>query len=414
MSSTLFHFQRCIGRGGYGEVYVANRRGEAGLEQLVAVKVLRPDLEKPDDALARLRDEAKMLAMLDHPVIVQIVDLTQVEGRIAMVMEYVDGIDLSRLARGEHEVPPRVVLEVMAEIAEALDTAYSAESANGRPLRLVHRDIKPENIRISKHGQVKLLDFGVARSDQIHREAQTVTGQMAFTPGYAAPEVFLTQQHGPESDIFALAASGYRALVRDRLFEKMSLTDQVALCGSRHRFDGYIRERLALLPPLPEDVRGLLVRSLAWRVRERPTASEVHDLLQQTVDAMTGPRVRTFVRDLDPLTEREVTGASLTGRTITTDTAPSMEAPPTPSSLAPTRLLAIVQEDDTASRAAQPTLPAVPPGSESGLPPRGVSPDDEPWWALPLAGGVAAMGLVALAVAGVVVVAIVIGLIVLR
>jgi len=313
-----FEMIQCLGRGGFGEVYLAHH-SSGGLTKRVAVKVLKTRRKKGSQALERMRDEARMLAVLDHPAIISVHELTRIAGRVALVAEFVDGVDLSRCCHPERLLPPRVVVEAMAEVASALHCAWVTVSPDtGQPLRLVHRDVKPENIRLSKHGEVKLLDFGIARTSQLGREAMTHTGQMPFTPGYAPPEMFGDQAPiGDFTDIYALGATCYRLLVGERFFEGVKLKKQVNLAADQAEYEAYLRERL-------EKVRGNAMRQqlwgcLAFQSSDRPSAEELAKKLTTIADAMEGPTCQRWSRSIPFPPPSSVEGGSLTGKVIEED-----------------------------------------------------------------------------------------------
>ncbi|MBN2800628.1 MAG: serine/threonine protein kinase, partial [Deltaproteobacteria bacterium] len=196
MDTRTFHFHTCLGAGGFGEVYRADMTTTGGLTQVVAVKMLRSGLAPASQSVERLRDEGRMLARLQHPVVLGVHDMTVMEGRVALVTEYVEGQDLDACFTGEAPLPSRALLQVIGQVADALYSAWEA-------LCLVHRDIKPSNIRLGTHGQVKLLDFGIARSEQGDREAHTATNMMVGSLPYMAPERFATADIQPAADVFA-------------------------------------------------------------------------------------------------------------------------------------------------------------------------------------------------------------------
>ena len=319
MESRLeFTFQQCLGMGGFGEVYLATIR-RTGLDKRAAVKVLRPGLDHELQAVRRLIDEGRMLAMLDHPNILRADELTRVAGRLALVMEYVDGIDLSQCAEPGRLLPHKVVLEALAQVAGALHSAWTQISPEtGNPLQLVHRDIKPDNIRVSAHGQVKLLDFGIARTTEMTRKAKTRVGDMAFTPGYAAPEAFTHGTQGPAADVYALGVSLFRLLTGARLYGDLELPRIVALATQAERYHPYIDQQMSTVRARPAVV-DLLRRMLSFRASRRPTAAETEALLQELARAEKGPGLVRWARATRFPKPRDLPGASLTGQTVCED-----------------------------------------------------------------------------------------------
>ena len=160
--SRLFELNTCLGQGGFGEVYRATVTSMGGIATTVAVKVLRTDLGIDSDAVSRLRDEGRVLARLNHPNIVRIHDLTILEGRVALVMEYLPGDDLVDCLDGPDGMGLSVALDALQQVSHALEAAWETPGQDGRPLRLVHRDIKPTNVMLGRFREVYLLDWGIA------------------------------------------------------------------------------------------------------------------------------------------------------------------------------------------------------------------------------------------------------------
>ncbi len=123
-----FTFHQCLGKGGFGEVYLATIRRPGGLEREVAVKVLREGLPNEDEAVRRLTDEGRMLATLNHPCILRVDDLHRIRGRVSLVTEYIPGIDLAQFTTPPDLLPPKVVLGAAAEVSDALHCAWSTPS----------------------------------------------------------------------------------------------------------------------------------------------------------------------------------------------------------------------------------------------------------------------------------------------
>ena len=174
-----------IGKGGFGTVYRAELLGSGGFTKQVALKVLH-SATAPDEIVLRFRDEARILGLIQHRSIVKVDSLAQLDKGWAVVMEYVPGVNVSSLVKFG-ATPPRPALNMIEEVASALHAANALPSVNGEPLRLIHRDIKPANIRLSPQGEIKVLDFGVARAEFGGREALTEALRFG-TARYMSPE----------------------------------------------------------------------------------------------------------------------------------------------------------------------------------------------------------------------------------
>ena len=321
-----FEVRHCLGRGGFGEVYRATMKTQGGLESDVAIKVLRRDLDPSGQAVERLRDEGKLLARLDHPVILRVHDLVVLEGRVALITEYIAGEDLAGLL-GRRGPGPRGILEAIAKVAHALDAAWNAPLRDGTPLRLVHRDIKPSNIRVGKHGEVKLLDFGIARTDAVHREARTQTDMLVGSPAYMAPERFRTGANEPPSDVFSLGATLVEGLTGRRFYGRMELPRIAALALDRESFDDHIATMLDRLPSdLPDGVRQLVADTLSHEPDERITAAELADRAELLAEAVGGTSLARWCRGHSWRPESQER-AEMSGRTVSEGSV----APPPPS-----------------------------------------------------------------------------------
>ena len=307
-----FHIGVCLGRGGFGEVYRATMASQGGIQSTVAIKVLRADLGTEDDAMRRLRDEGRLLARLHHPAILKVYDMVLLEERVTLVAEYVDGADL---AEWTSRMPVRPLLQIVSGVAGALDVAYSAKGPDGRSMALVHRDIKPTNIRVGRHGEIKVLDFGIAHFQSAEREAKTQTGLVVGSLPYMAPERFGSPDVIPASDIFSLGCTLYECLVGAHFLGDGNIRSVSKLALRQSRFEAHSDTQLEALPEVDPRFESLLRAMLAYLPEERPSASELAGLCEELADELEGPSLRSWCRN-QPWPELVPTDGPLVGRVI--------------------------------------------------------------------------------------------------
>lgn len=312
-SRRTFTLLACLGRGGFGEVYRARMRSGSGLETLVALKVLRPGADPASGAMRRLRDEGRLLARLAHPAIPRVLDLVRLDNALALVTELVEGQDLAELPG---TLPPRPLTEAIGAVAGALAAAHGA-TADGTPLGLVHRDVKPTNVRIGRHGETKLLDFGIAWSRAPDREASTASDLIVGSLRHMAPERFLERRVRPAWDVFGLGTTLYEVAAGRRLLPD-GMREASTLAVDAARYQGHLEERLVAAP---ETLRPLLRDLLAWEPSARPAASDVERRCEEVAERLPGPGLRPWARQREWPPPREIDGA-LVGRTLVEDPLP--------------------------------------------------------------------------------------------
>lgn len=296
MRKRRYRITELLGRGGFGSVYKAEKLGEEGFSTIVAIKLLHaigggsnPEVEKArTDAVRRLRDEARLLGLLKHRSIVQVFDLELLRGEWAIVMEYVEGMQLAELA-GQTRLPVRQALSIVEEVADALYTAYHFRP-HGHELHLLHRDIKPSNVMITKGGSVKVLDFGIARANFEARESRTA-GFLIGTQRYMSPEHLDydddTIQVGPESDIYSLGAVLFE-LVAGQPFGRASLDP----LGHQDKVVAQLDEHV--LGRVPRGLYDLLKRMLSYSPAERPTSRELRSACEHLQQELRGESLRSW------------------------------------------------------------------------------------------------------------------------
>jgi YVTN family beta-propeller protein len=194
-----YRIERLLGRGGMGAVYIAE---DERLGRHVALKVLVPELAEDQGFRSRFLDEWQIAASLEHPHIVPIYDAGEVDGQLYIAMRYVDS-DLKRLIHQEGPLEPRRALQLVSQVADALDAAH----AQG----LVHRDVKPGNVLLDASGNSYLCDFGLTKDVSLI-SAQTGTGQLVGTLDYMAPEQIRAKPFDGRADQYSLACVLYECL----------------------------------------------------------------------------------------------------------------------------------------------------------------------------------------------------------
>jgi serine/threonine-protein kinase len=207
-----------IGQGGMAEVQLALQRGPAGFEKLVVVKLVHENLASQRAFVDMLLDEARVAALVKHPNVVDIYDLGEAEGRYFIAMEYLEGeplLAVLRAGRDGKRLDPLSTARLIADTAEGLDAAHELRSMAGQPLELVHHDISLGNIVVLYNGQVKLVDFGVAKATQSASTRTKVQGKFS----YMAPEKLKGAAGDRRSDIFSLGCVLWEALTLKRLYK---------------------------------------------------------------------------------------------------------------------------------------------------------------------------------------------------
>ena len=272
-----FEILEILGEGSFGTVCVARVTGDP-LRRKVALKILKGAYARNQKILNRTRDEARLLSRINHPNIVRVERLMDVGGRPVVVMEHVQGVSLDQLLlRFKEGLPGSIAIEVTRLTCLALQVAYNdALGDDGRPMRVIHRDIKPSNILLSIHGEVKVVDFGIAKGEFEGREAETQSVVMGSRP-YMAPERLDGISDSPAVDVYSAGMSMFELLTG----RTMSLSiNPVTHDQAMNRQLGYLQVPGMSAQGL-EDLRGVIRKMCAYDRDYRPTSLDVsHDLEQ--------------------------------------------------------------------------------------------------------------------------------------
>jgi eukaryotic-like serine/threonine-protein kinase len=290
---------RLLGRGGMASVYLAE---DVELQRPVAVKVLSDQFAHDEEFADRFRREAQTAAKLAHPNIVQVYDTGEDEGRLYIVMEYIEGEGLDEVLAREGRLEVDAVLGLADQACAGLQYAHEQE--------VVHRDVKPANLLLRRDGILKIADFGIARAGQATQLTQV--GTILGTLNYLAPE----QAHGDDvstqADIYSLGAVLYELLTGEppRRFENVA---QLATLGEEAPRP--VRE---LAPDVPGTTEAAVMRCLARNPAYRPaTAAELADELrgEATASAPTIP-IRPGANETVPMRRRRSVGHAFGWRSL--------------------------------------------------------------------------------------------------
>jgi serine/threonine-protein kinase len=281
--STLDRYRivRKLATGGMAEVFLAEETGLGGFKKRVAIKRILPAYAGDREFLDLFLDEARLAAMFQHPNLVQIFDLGEIDGLLCIVMEYVQGATLAQLAEatrklGRPAFPPAIAARILAQACDALDYAHGfTDPDSGQALGLVHRDVSPQNLLISKEGFVKVADFGIARAaGQIHHTSPgRLKGKMAYMP----PEQMNGRPIDRRSDVWALGVMLYELLTGRPLFTG---DDEMAL------FRAVLVEPIKPLLGIPGPLRSTALGALTRRIDQRTASAaamsgQLEDWLQK-------------------------------------------------------------------------------------------------------------------------------------
>jgi eukaryotic-like serine/threonine-protein kinase len=209
-----------IAAGGMAEVYRAESASLEGFKKTVAIKRVLPHLSQKKEFIGMFLDEARLSAHLSHSNVVQVFDIGVGDDTYFIVMEYVDGANLKTIIEHRKKIGSPLSVEVATlialRIAEGLSYAHEARDPMGQPLGIVHRDVSPPNVLISRQGEVKVVDFGLAKANSQLESSQPGIIKGKFS--YLSPEAALGQTVDPRTDIFAAGIIYWEMLTGERLF----------------------------------------------------------------------------------------------------------------------------------------------------------------------------------------------------
>jgi serine/threonine-protein kinase len=278
---------RILGEIGAGGMAVVYKAVQEPLGRIVAVKALKSSVAVESQFAKRFEREAMFLGSLQHENLLHVHDFIKYGGTMFIVMEYVEGIDLYDLVEKVPQLPVDVAAIIALQVARALDYVHFRG--------IIHRDIKPANVMISTRGEVKLMDFGIARDESLQDLTETGTG--VGTPSYMSPEQILGDKLDPRSDLFSLGIVTYQMVAGRKPF----LEDDTRSVMQKIRLDRYTAAR-RLNPAVPRTFERILARAMEKLPADRfPSAQAmihaIEDFLHGRVTINYAARIVTFLEE---------------------------------------------------------------------------------------------------------------------
>lgn len=254
-----------IAVGGMAEIYKAKTFGVDGFEKILAIKKILQHYSADKEFIMMLTDEAKLVVNLSHANIVQVYDLGRVGDDYFISMEFIDGINLRdvilRAQELKEKIPPEMAIFIISEVCKGLDYAHSKKDTSGNPLGIIHRDVSPQNILVSFEGEVKIVDFGIAKAAM--NISQTNIGTLKGKVTYMAPEQAFGKPIDGRTDLFSCGIVFYELLSLKRLFigeSQMEILKKI-------RNTKVAPETLN--GDVPDVIKPILARALAYSVKNR-------------------------------------------------------------------------------------------------------------------------------------------------
>jgi serine/threonine protein kinase/Tfp pilus assembly protein PilF len=292
-----------IAEGGMAELFRAKLTGAQGFEKLIAIKRILPNLSGEENLLSAFIDEAKLAALLHHENIIQIYDFGSMDDQYFIAMEYLFGKDLRAISRTvrkkDQELGLENILYIICRICAGLDYSHNLKDLYGKALSIIHRDINPQNILITYEGQVKIIDFGIAKaaSHNTKTRENLIKGKLA----YMSPEQANGQAIDHRSDIFSTGIILYELLADRRMFQ-----------GETMHVLSLVREAQydppeEVIPNLPPKLNAILRRALAKDPDERfrYAGEMLADIEEFMFELSLRPNARSFAGYMKELFEEE-------------------------------------------------------------------------------------------------------------
>ncbi len=312
-----------LATGGMAELFLARERGLAGLERLVVIKRILPHLADDPSFIDMFLREARIIARLNHPNVVQIYQLGEEDGSYYIAMEYIHGSTVREMQvlaeRAGVAFPVDVAVSVIDQACRGLHAAHELRDLEGTPLGLIHRDVSPHNLMCTTEGYIKVLDFGVAKAAQ--GVEATNSGHLKGKFAYMSPEQCKGIKLDRRADIFSLGIVLWEALTDRRLFKREKDLDMMRAVAQEAA-----EPPSTYNPSVPEEIDAVVLKALTKDRDARYTSAEEmrKDLLRAARAAglhFGEDRLSSFLRDIagDELTERRATMRDAMERSLTSN-----------------------------------------------------------------------------------------------
>jgi serine/threonine-protein kinase len=280
-----------LARGGMAEVWLARQRGRAGFEKTLVLKTISSPFNENPAFVEMFLTEARLAALINHPNVVQIFDLSDEQGEPFIAMEYLEGRNLAQVHKALWAVPgrlwePGLAVRLVAECCAGLDFAHNLKDSRGTALNIIHRDVTPENIFVTYQGHVKILDFGIAKATA--SSSLTKPGNIRGKLLFLAPEQVLAQALDRRVDVWALGVNLYLLLTGHHPFDAVAEVEVMrAITEARPRPPSELR------PGLPPMLDAIVLRALEKdRERRYPSVAALRLLLEEYLSEL--PPVGAF------------------------------------------------------------------------------------------------------------------------
>ncbi len=294
-----YYLTQKVAMGGMAEIFRGKSIGAEGFEKIVAIKRILPHFSEDEGFVTMFKDEARVAAQLTHANVVQVFDFDEVDELFYIAMEYVEGHDLKRVldvgARDGKPLSIAQAVHIMMEASQGLHYAHT-RVVDGNPLNIIHRDVSPHNIMVSFNGEVKIMDFGIAKAAS--RSTKTRVGTVKGKCAYMSPEQARGKPLDGRSDLFALGVTLWEMLTGKRLFVGESDFETL-----NNVLKAEVPPLSELNPEVPKELEAIVLRSLARDRDERQAdvgvfVSELRRWFYGNVPDPEAANIKTYMNDL--------------------------------------------------------------------------------------------------------------------